>query len=74
MAALDRQRALAAEYETWCANNKLPYVPPDELLEQLHYARDLTDDARKIDRITEQLQWLAGFIKLWEEATRGPGT
>jgi hypothetical protein len=70
--ALDRRRALAAEYKTWCANNKLPYVPPSELLEQLHYTRDLTDDAHKIDKITEQLQWLATFIKRWEEATREP--
>jgi hypothetical protein len=72
--AIDRQRALAADYEAWCADNKLPFSPPDGLLELLHYARDLTDDAREIDKITQQLQWLAGFIKLWEEATRGPGT
>ena len=34
---------------------------------------DLTDDVRKIDRITHQLQWLATFIKRWEKVTRGPG-
>ena len=73
MAALDRQHALAAEYEAWCADNKLPHMPPDELSEELHYARDLTDDARKIDKITQQLQWLATFIKRREKATRGPG-
>jgi hypothetical protein len=41
-------------------------------LEELHYARDLTEDARKIDKITQQLQWLATFIKRWEKATREP--
>jgi hypothetical protein len=30
----------------------------------------VTDDARKIDRITHQLQWLATFIKRWEKVTR----
>jgi hypothetical protein len=36
-------------------------------------ARDLTDDAHEIDKIAQQLQWLATFIKRWEEAAREPG-
>lgn len=64
---------LCREYEAWCANNKLPYMPADELAVELDCARDLTDDVRKIDRITHQLQWLATFIKRWEKVTRGPG-
>ena len=43
---------LCREYEAWCANNKLPCMPADELSVELDYARDLTDDVRKIDRIT----------------------
>ena len=64
---------LCREYEAWCANNKLPYMPADELSVELDCARDLTDDVRKIDRITHKLQWLATFIKRWEKVTRGPG-
>lgn len=71
--ALDHQHALAAEYEAWCTNNKLPHMPPDELLEELHCARDLTYDARKIDKITQQLQWLATYIERLK-AARKPGT
>jgi hypothetical protein len=48
-------------------------MPADELSVELDYARDLTDDVRKIDRITHQLQWLATFSKRWEKVTRGPG-
>jgi hypothetical protein len=66
------EQSLCAEYEAWCADNKLPQMPAGELSEELHYARDLTDDPRKIDKITQQLQWLATFIKRWEEATREP--
>jgi hypothetical protein len=54
---------LCREYEAWCADNKLPHMPADELSVELDYARDVTDDVRKIDRITRQLQWLATFIK-----------
>ena len=68
------EQSLFAEYDAWCADNKLPICRSDEQSSELDYARDLTDDAREIDKITQQLQWLAGFIKLWEEATRGPGT
>jgi hypothetical protein len=64
---------LCSEYEAWCADNKLPHMPADELSVELDYARDLTDDVCKIDRITHQLQWLATFIKRWENVTRGPG-
>ena len=67
------EQSLYAEYQAWCADDKLPHMPADELLEELHYARDLTDDAHKMDKITQQLQWLATFIKRWEEATREPG-
>jgi hypothetical protein len=42
-------RVLCREYETWCADNKLPYMPPDELSAELDYARDLTHDVRKIE-------------------------
>ena len=66
------EQSLCAEYEAWCADNKLPHMPADELSEELHYARDLTEDPRKIDKITQQLQWLATFIKRWEEASREP--
>jgi hypothetical protein len=45
-------------------------MPADELSEELHYARDLTDDPRQIGKITRQLQSLATFIKRWEEAKR----
>jgi hypothetical protein len=71
--ALDHLRTLVAEYEAWCTDNELPHKPPDELMEELHAARDLTDAARKIDRITAQLQWLAAFIERLENAKRGPG-
>ena len=64
---------LCREYEAWCADNKLQPMPADELSVELDCARDLTDDVRKIDRITHQLQWLATFIKRWEKVTRGPG-
>ena len=52
----DTKQSLFAEYKAWCADNKLPYMPADELSSKLDYARDLTDDARKIDKIAEQLQ------------------
>ncbi len=45
-------------------------MPADELSVELDYARDVSDDVRKIDRITHQLQWLAAFIKRWEKVTR----
>ena len=64
---------LCRKYEAWCADNKLPYMPADELSVELDYARDVAGDVRKIDRITHQLQWLATFIKRWEKVTRGPG-
>jgi hypothetical protein len=48
-------------------------MPADELSSELDYARDLTDDPRKIDKIAGQLQWLADFIKRREKVTRGPG-
>jgi hypothetical protein len=48
-------------------------MPAEELSEELHNARDLTDDAHEIDKIAQQLQWLATFIKRWEEAAREPG-
>ena len=64
---------LCREFEAWFANNKLPLMPPDELSCELDYARDVTNDAGKIDKITRQLQWLADFIKHWEKVTRGPG-
>ena len=53
--------------------NKLPLMPADELSYELDYARDVTNDACKIDKITRQLQWLADFIKHWEKVTRGAG-
>jgi hypothetical protein len=40
---------------------------------QARDARDLTDDAREIDKIAGQLQWLADFIKRQEKVTRGAG-
>ncbi len=61
---------LCREYEAWCAENKLPHMPAHELSVELDYARDVTDDMRKIDRITHQLQWLATSIKRWEKVTR----
>jgi hypothetical protein len=70
----DTEQSLCAEYEAWCAANKLPHKPAAELSSELDYARDLTDDARKIDRIAEQLQWLATFIKRWENLRRRAGT
>jgi hypothetical protein len=54
-------------HQAWCANNKLPYMPPDELSSELDYARDLTDDTCKIDKIAGQLQWLADFKQRWEK-------
>jgi hypothetical protein len=45
-------------------------MPAEELSCELDYARDVTDDACKADRITHQLQWLATFIKRWEKVTR----
>ena len=70
----DTEQSLCAEYEAWCAANKLPHKPADELSSELDYARDLTDEVRKIDKIAEQQQWLADFIKRWENITRGAGT
>ena len=70
----DTKQSLFAEYEAWCAANNLPRMPADELSSQLDYARDLTDEVRKIDKIAEQQQWLADFIKRWENVTRGAGT
>ena len=69
----DTKQSLFAEYEAWCAANKLPHVPADELSSELDYARDLTDDAREIDKIAGQLQWLADFKKRWEMLTRLAG-
>ena len=63
----DTKQSLFAEYKAWCADNKLPHMPADELSSELNYARDLTDDARKIDKIAAQLQWLADFKKRWEK-------
>jgi hypothetical protein len=63
---------LCSEYETWCAGNKLPLMPADELSCELDCTRDVINDASKVDRITHQLQWLADFIKRWEKVTRGP--
>ena len=65
----EKKQSLFAEYKAWCAANKLPHVPADELLSELNYARDLTDDQRKIDKIAGQLQWLANFQKRWEKVT-----
>ena len=70
----DTKQSLFAEYKAWCADNKLPHMPADELSSELDYARDLTDEVRKIDKIAEQQQWLADFIKRWENVTRGAGT
>jgi hypothetical protein len=64
----DTKQSLWAEYRAWCAD-KLPHMPADELSSELDYARDLTDDARKIDKIAGQLQWLADFKKRWEKVT-----
>ena len=62
---------LCREYEAWCADNKLPHMPADELSVELDYARDVTDDARKIDRITAPTTMArATFIKRWEKVTR----
>jgi hypothetical protein len=66
----DTKQSLFAEYKAWCAGNKLPHMPADELSSQLDCARDLTDDPRKLDKIAEQLQWLADFKKRWEKAAR----
>jgi hypothetical protein len=63
----DTKQSLFAEYNAWCADNKLPHMPADELSSELDYARDLTDDACKIDKIAGQLQWLADFKKRWEK-------
>jgi hypothetical protein len=60
---------LCREYEAWCGDNKLPYMPAHELSTELDCARDLTGDVRKIDRITHQLQWLATFINRCEKVT-----
>ena len=65
----DTKQSLFAEYKAWCAANKLPHVPADELSSELNYARNLTDDQRKIDKIAGQLQWLANFQKRWEKVT-----
>ena len=69
----DTKQSLFAEYEAWCAANKLPHVPADELSSELDYARGLTDDACKIDEIAGQLQWLADFKKRWEKVTHPAG-
>ena len=61
------KQSLLAEYETWCADNKLRHMPPDELSSELDDARDLTDDAGEIEKIAGQLQWLADFKKRWEK-------
>ena len=66
----DTKQSLLAEHKAWCADNKLPHMPADELSSELDYARDLTDDAHKIDKIAGQLQWLADFKKRWENVTR----
>jgi hypothetical protein len=63
----DTKQSLFAEYKAWCANNKLPHMPSDELSNELDYARDWTDDTRKIDKIAGQLQWLADFKARWEK-------
>ena len=69
----DTKQSLFAEYEAWCAANKLPHVPADELSSELDYARGLTDDACKIDKIARQLQWLADFKKRWEKIKHPAG-
>jgi hypothetical protein len=69
----DTEQSLRAEYEAWCAVNKLPHRAADELSSELDYARDLADDPCEIDKIAGQLQWLADFIKRREQVTRGPG-
>jgi hypothetical protein len=70
---IDTEQSLRAEYEAWCAVNKLPHRPADELSSKLDDARDLTDDPCEIDKIAGQLQWLADFIKRREQVTRWPG-
>ena len=69
----DTKQSLFAEYEAWCAANNLPRMPADELSSELDYARDLTDARCKIDKIAEQLQWLADFKKRWEKVTHSAG-
>jgi hypothetical protein len=69
----DTKQSLFAEYKAWCADNKLPHMPPDELSNELDYGRDLTNDMCEIDKIAGQLQWLADFIKRWEKVTHGAG-
>jgi hypothetical protein len=63
----DTKQSLFAEYKAWCAANQLPHKPAGELSSELDYARDLTDDMCKIDKIAGQLQWLADFKKRWEK-------
>jgi hypothetical protein len=63
----DTKQTLFAEYKAWCAANNLPHMPADELSSKLDYARDVTDDMYKIDKIAGQLQWLADFKKRWEK-------
>ena len=63
----DTKQSLFAEYKAWCTANKLPHKPADQLSSELDYARDLTDDMCKIDKIAGQLQWLADFKKRWEK-------
>ena len=63
----DTKQTLFAEYEAWCAANNLPHMSADELSSELDYARDLTDNMCKIDKIAGQLQWLADFKKRWEK-------
>ena len=63
----DTEQTLRHEYEAWCADNNLPHMPADKLSSQLDYARDLTEDRCKIDKIAGQLQWLADFKKRWEK-------
>ena len=67
----DTKQSLFAEYKAWCTANKLPHVPADELSSELDYARGLTNDTRRIDKIAGQLQWLADFKQRWEILTPG---
>jgi hypothetical protein len=67
------EQSLFAEYDAWCADNKLPTCRPDEQSSELDYARDLTDDARKIDKTAGNCNGSPDFIKRWEKVTRGAG-
>jgi len=57
---------LTAEYEAWCAEQKLPCISADELL----HASYCGPDEGGVTMSDEQRKWICDFSARWEQALK----